>query len=120
MATHEDLIVYQRSLDLVVVIYQLTKNFPSSEMFGLSSQMKRAAISVPSNIAEGAGRQTQKEFIHFLYVANGSITELETQLLIAEKLNFVTDITTIRINVIQIKKMLASLIKSCKAKIDRE
>lgn len=120
MATHEDLIVYQRSLDLVVAIYQLTRSFLENEKFGLTNQMRRASVSIPSNIAEGAGRQTQKEFIHFLYVANGSINELETQLLIAKKLNYMIDITAIHSDIIQIKKMLASLIKSCKAKITEE
>ncbi len=75
-------------METVVAIYELTKQFPSSEVYGLTSQMKRAAISIPSNIAEGRRRRTQREFKHFLRIAFGSAGELETQLEIAERLNF--------------------------------
>ncbi|MCD6234981.1 MAG: four helix bundle protein [Candidatus Marinimicrobia bacterium] len=88
MATHKDLDVWKESINFVVKIYKFTETFPDDERFGLISQIRRAAISIPSNIAEGAARQTNKENLYFLYVALGSITELETQLIIAEKLNY--------------------------------
>jgi len=86
--SHKDLLVYQKSLDFVQNIYQLTAKFPEEEKFGLTSQMRKAAISIPSNIAEGAARQFVKEYIQFLYVSLGSIVEIETQLEIAKRLNF--------------------------------
>lgn len=86
MGTHKELDIWRMSIDFVVNIYKLTKDFPSEEKFGLISQMRRAAVSIPSNIAEGAGRKSNKENIHFLYIALGSIAELDTQLIVAEKL----------------------------------
>jgi four helix bundle protein len=88
MATHEDLDVWKLSMDLVEDIYKLTYNFPSEEKFGLISQLRRAAVSVPSNIAEGAARKSDKEYIQFLYIALGSLAEIETQLLISKRLGF--------------------------------
>ncbi len=78
MATYRDLIAWQKSIDLVVAIYELTKGFPQSEEFGLKSQLRRAAVSIPSNIAEGHGRHTQPEFRRFLMIALGSTREVET------------------------------------------
>ena len=88
MKTHKDLEIWQKSIDLIKDMYDMTANFPNEEMFGLTSQIRRAAISIPSNIAEGAARQSRKENIRFLYVALGSLSELETQLIIADKLNY--------------------------------
>ena len=88
MKDHKDLDVWKQSIVLVEDIYALTKNFPSDEKYGLSSQIKRAVVSVPSNIAEGAGRKGDKEFIQFLYIAMGSLSELETQLILANRLQF--------------------------------
>jgi four helix bundle protein len=85
---YHDLIVWQKSMQLVVSIYALTKDFPKDEMFGLTSQIKRAAVSVPSNIAEGYRRKTTKDRGHFLTIAFGSIAELETQIEIAKRLNY--------------------------------
>ncbi len=85
---YKKLIVWQKSIDLVVAIYALTKEFPKEELFGLTSQMRRASVSVPSNIAEGSGRHTKRDFHHFLSIAYGSVMELETQLIIAKKLLF--------------------------------
>ncbi|MFV8360212.1 four helix bundle protein [Flavobacterium sp. LS1P3] len=75
---HKDLDVWKRSMDLVVKVYQITKLFPDTEKYGLSSQMRRAAVSIPSNITEGAARKGDKEFIQFLYISIGSLSELET------------------------------------------
>lgn len=88
---HKDLQVWQDGITLVEIIYKITATFPSSEIYGLSSQMRRASISVPSNISEGAARRGEKEFIQFLYVALGSLSELETQCIIAGKLNYLND-----------------------------
>ena len=83
--SYKDLIVWQKSIDLAVELYALTDNFPQSEVYGLSSQMRRAAISISSNIAEGRRRGTRKDFTQFLRIAYGSGAELETQLLISQR-----------------------------------
>jgi four helix bundle protein len=83
-----DLKIWQKGIEIVKSCYHLTKKFPESERFGLVSQMRRAAISIPSNIAEGNGRETEKEFLRFLYVARGSLAELETQYVLAGELGF--------------------------------
>jgi len=87
--THKDLDAWKNGIELVVLIYGLTKSFPKDELYGLTSQMRRAAISIPSNIAEGAGRNHDKVFLQFLYIALGSLAELETQLVITERLNYI-------------------------------
>ncbi len=87
--SYTDLIVWQKAVDLVVEVYNLTEKFSKSELFGLTSQMRRAAVSIPSNIAEGRRRGTRKDFCHFLVIAFGSGGELETQIIIAKKLNFI-------------------------------
>ena len=86
--SHKDLIVWQKSVQLSLIIYRITSDFPPREMYALSSQMRRAVVSIPSNIAEGKSRGTRKDFAHFLHMAYGSSAELETQLLIAKQLNF--------------------------------
>ena len=86
--TYRDLKVWQRSIDLSVGIYQLTESFPASEIYGLTSQMRRAAVSIASNIAEGWGRRSRREYSKFVLVARGSNDELQTQLVIAERLGF--------------------------------
>lgn len=86
--TYKDLIVWKKSVELVVAIYDLTDNFPKSEMYGLTSQMRRAAISIPSNIAEGRRRGSRKDFRHFLLNAFGSGAELETQIEISKLISF--------------------------------
>ena len=86
--SYKDLIVWQKAIDLAKIIYQLTKAFPAEEKFGLVSQMRRAAVSIPSNIAEGQARRTTGEFIQFISHAEGSTAELETQLILAVEFNF--------------------------------
>jgi four helix bundle protein len=87
---YTDLTVWQKAMDLVEEIYRLTKEFPREELYGLTSQMRRAAVSIPSNIAEGHGRGSDTEFHRFLRIAYGSLRELETQVLIAERLRYAT------------------------------
>jgi four helix bundle protein len=86
MQSHKELVVWNKSMDLVVNIYELTMNFPIEEKFGLTSQMRPAAVSIPSNIAEGYGRKHTKENAHFVSISFASAMELETQLLISERL----------------------------------
>ena len=88
--TYRDLFVWQKGIILVNEVYELVNLFPQYEQFALSSQLRRAAVSVPSNIAEGQGRQTNKDFINFLYIANGSLYEIETQLIIAIHQQYIT------------------------------
>ena len=86
--TFKDLIVWQEAMNLVEMVYLQTKSFPKEEIYGLTTQIRRAAISIPANIAEGNGRKTRKEYLQFLSIANGSMKELETHLLIAERIRF--------------------------------
>ena len=111
MKDHKDLDVWKQSMVLVEDIYALTKNFPSDEKYGLSSQIKRAVVSVPSNIAEGAGRKGDREFIQFLYIAMGSLSELETQLILANRLQFTNSVESYLSQIEKIKKMLFGLIR---------
>lgn len=89
--SYRDLIVWQKSIDLVLEVYKLTDVFPKLETYGLTSQIRRSAISIPSNIAEGFARKHRKEYLQFLYIAFGSGAELETQLFLAKKLHMATD-----------------------------
>ena len=89
MGTYRDLVVWQRAIDLSVEVYSLTRSFPTDERFGLTSQMRRAGVSVASNIAEGHGRDTAGSFAHFLSIAQGSLKELETQTIIAERVGYI-------------------------------
>jgi len=107
--THKDLTVWKESIELVVAVYELAQKLPSDEKFGLISQLKRAAVSVPSNISEGAGRSSTKEFMRFIDIANGSLSELETQLIIVEKLNLYKTAILIETKVTPIRKMLYKL-----------
>lgn len=93
MKTHIDLDVWKFAIEFVTEIYKLTNHFPQSEIYGLSSQMRRSAVSIPSNIAEGAARNSKKEFSHFLSIALGSIAEIETQLIISNNLNYIDSVT---------------------------
>jgi four helix bundle protein len=86
--SYRDLIVWQKAMDLVVQCYNLTKNFPNSELYGLTSQLRRAAVSIPSNIAEGHGRSSTKAYVNHLMIAHGSLMELETQLILSARLDY--------------------------------
>ena len=88
---YRELVLWQKAMDFVVAVYQLSVRFPRSEQYGLTNQLRRAAVSVPSNIAEGQGRGAGAAFVQFLRVANGSIQEAETQILLAVRLGFVTE-----------------------------
>lgn len=99
-------------MDFVIDVYSLTSSFPKEEQFGFTSQIRRASISVPSNIAEGAGRKGGKGFNRFLYMSLGSLAELETQLDIAVRLSYMNENPEIKGKVIYIRRMLVKLIKS--------
>ena len=109
---YKDLLVWKKAMNLVVSVYNTTKQLPKDEIYGISNQMRRAAISIPSNIAEGYGRQTPKSYVQFLTIARGSAYELETQLLLCQKIHKLSleTIKGILITISEIKKMLTALI----------
>ncbi len=107
---YRDLIVWQKAMLLCKEVYFLTKSFPKEEVYGLTSQVRRCAISIPSNIAEGKGRNSDKEFIRFLQISLGSLYELQTQLELSLQLDFTKNIDTVLNLSIEIEKMLNSLI----------
>ena len=115
---HKNLEVWKQSIDFVTEIYKLTNLFPKEELYGLVQQMRRSAVSVPSNIAEGCGRKGNAETIQFLYIAAGSTSEIETQIIIANKIGFLSIDETEKIisQLDQIKRLLFGLIKSYKNK----
>ena len=116
MKSHKDLNVWKGSVDMVTEIYQITKIFPKEEAFGLTNQIRRSAVSIPSNISEGAARNQTKEFIRFLHISLGSLAELETQLLISKNLGYLKSESYLTINgkLNEIRAQLAGLIRSLK------
>lgn len=116
--THKDLKVYQKGIYLVTDIYKFTASFPEEEKFGLISQLRRAAISIPTNISEGSSRKSTKEFMQFLYIALGSASEIETLLEISRNLGFnrSEEHDSLISDLESIKRMILSLIKSLKNK----
>ena len=118
--SYRDLMVWQKSIALCIQVYKACEKFPKSELYGLADQMKRAAVSVSSNIAEGQGRQHVKEFLHFISVANGSLAELDTQRIIAENLHFISSENSISLDdrVTEIRRMLYALNIKLKAKTE--
>ena len=110
--SYKDLFVWQKAIDLVIEIYRLTSYFPKTETYGLISQIRRAVVSIPSNIAEGRSRSTRKDFVQFLRIAGGSVAELETQLNIANKLSFVglIDYNKVSDELNEIMRMLNTMI----------
>ena len=117
-SSFRDLIVWQRAMELTTEIYRLTEGFPKAEVYGLASQMRRAAVSVPSNIAEGAGRGSKREFCRFLDVARGSICEVQTQLIIAGNLRFAPPERLSEVELIanEVGRMLNGLLHSVEEK----
>ena len=112
--TYHNLVAWQQSIKLAKEIYAITDRFPTEERFGLISQMRRAAVSIASNIAEGTARGSKLEFIQFLNVARGSLSELETQLTIAEELQFTDNQKSLRISIDEMFGLLNGLINSLK------
>ncbi|MEI6750505.1 MAG: four helix bundle protein [Bacteroidota bacterium] len=111
--SYKDLQVWQKSMEIVIAVYSESKMFPANEQYGLVSQMRRSAISIPANIAEGYGRNSSKSYAGFLKIARGSLYELETELLIAEKLNYIQSENKLSLftSIEEVGKMLNSLIK---------
>jgi four helix bundle protein len=120
MHKFKELNVWQKSVDLAVDVYSLTKKFPPDERFGLISQLNRCAVSIPSNIAEGAGRNSKNEFNHFLGISVGSAFELETQLVISQRLNFINSkqLESVLTTIHDIQHMTYGLQSSLKNKIE--
>ena len=110
--SYKDLVVWQKGMSLVETVYRVTTKLPASEQFGLTSQMRRCVVSVPSNIAEGYGRQATGEYRHHLLMSRGSLLELETQLLLCQRLNYLAEeeIASVLSEIMEISKMLGSLI----------
>jgi len=116
MKTHKDLNVWQNGIGFVTKVYKITSTFPKEEMYGITSQIRRAAISIPSNIAEGAARKSTSEFRQFLYIALSSAAELNTQIIISNNLGFLESDIAEEFNseLDSISRMLQGLIKSLK------
>ena len=121
MTSHKELKVWQKGIELVKVIYNVTNDFPKAEQFGLTSQIRRCSVSIPSNIAEGCGRHSDKELIHFLYITLGSASELETQIIISQELGFLDKEISeiIQTLIFEIIKMTSSLINSIKTRTEK-
>jgi len=113
---HHELHVWQESMTLVEMVYKLTEAFPENERYGLISQLRRAAVSVPSNIAEGAARGSDAEFIRFLHIARGSLSEIETQLLIAQRLGYTNVDQSLERPIEQIFKKMGALLNHLKSR----
>ena len=116
MSTHKDLDIWKNGIVIVEEVYKLCKQIPDDEKFGLISQLKRASVSIPSNIAEGAARQSTKEYIQFIYIALGSLSEIETQIIIAHRLNYISD-TDILVSIENERKQILNFIKYLKSKM---
>lgn len=112
MRPDHQLRVWQEAMGLATRLYRLTETFPADERFGLISQVRRAAVSVPSNIAEGAARGTRKEFVRFLVIARGSLSELDTQLRVAQNLWYALETEPLIVDIERLQAALGSLIKS--------
>ncbi len=119
--THKDLRVWRKAIDLVKLLYSKTNHFPKEEIYGIVSQMRRASVSIPSNIAEGYGRNSDKELAHFLYIALGSAAELETQLIISFELSFMKKEDFDELNNLnnEVIRMLSVLINQVKQKYNK-
>ena len=118
LKNYKELNVWQKSYELCLKIYEMTAKFPNEERYGLTSQIRRSAVSIPSNIAEGYGRKTTLDYIRMLYISYGSVCELETQILLAGDLGFIEkgELGTAKKDIAEIERMLKSLIKSLENK----
>jgi four helix bundle protein len=118
ISSYRDLLVWRKGIDLVKSVYQISQRFPSDERFGPTTQLRRAAVSIPSNIAEGQARHTTGEFIHSLSHSEGSLAELDTQLVIAAELGYCepSDIKTASAAITELQKMLTSLRRRLQSK----
>jgi four helix bundle protein len=114
---HKNLDVWKRSMDLVVIVYDITKLFPESERYGLTSQIRRSVVSIPSNIAEGSARKGDKELLQFINISVGSLAEVETQYLIALRLNFIAQNIFLEEHIEEVKKLLLGFKKYINSKI---
>lgn len=116
MQTYRDLIVWQKAMSLVFKLYTESKSRPKEEVYGLTSQIRRSAVSIPSNIAEGYGRNSTSDYVRFLQIASGSLYEFQTQLEISFQLGYLNEEKYVEINLlsIEIEKMLSSLISKVK------
>ena len=114
MNNYKDLKIWQKSVDLAVKVYEVTRHFPKEELYGLTYQLKKSAVSIPSNIAEGSGRNTRKDFSNFLGISCGSTCELNTQLIIASRIDFLSqvDLDSLENEINEIQRMNWALKKS--------
>ena len=113
--THKELEIWKRGMRFVSQVYELTSGYPTEERYGLTAQTRRSAVSFPGNIPEGAGRSSRKDFVHFLHISLGSLSELETQLLIAQNLGYLRRSELLE-EVEELRKMTSSFIKHFKSK----
>lgn len=113
---HKNLEAWKEATKFITEIYKITQNFPQHELYGLTNQIRRSAVSIPANISEGCARQSDKETIQFLYISIGSIAELETELLIAQNLGYTSNIDEIMEKLIKIRSLILGLIKYLKNK----
>ena len=113
---HKQLKAWQLGMEIARDVYKLTQLFPTEEKYGIVSQMKRCSVSIPSNIAEGAARNSKKEFVNFLHIASGSLSELDTQLELSKRLNFINEKTwkELDVKLLEADKILSGLIRSQK------
>ena len=120
--SHKDLVLWKKSVDLAVEVYRMAQCLPHHERFGLGAQLRRAAVSVPSNVAEGAARRTTREFISFLYIARGSLAELETQVLLARRLQYVDDasVRALAPAVAEVGRLLNAVIRGLQRRLDSQ
>ena len=117
---HRDLRAWQEAMILVEMVYRLTATFHSDEKFGLTSQMRRSAVSVPANLAEGAARKGTRELLHFISIATASLSELDTHLEIAVRLGYAKDTEELQRKMDQVSMLVSSLAKSLKPKVSRD
>ena len=118
----KDLVAWQKAMELVSAVYRITSGWPREELYGLTSQVRRAAVSVPSNLAEGHGRTGPREFAHDVSIAYGSLCELETQVLIAEQLGYSDDATTesLTTKILEVRRLIGGLLRSLRTRTSAE